>query len=546
MADAGRQTAQVGWSSNNNSMAIGPLEWEDWHKARASGDDPDHARFRENVAKVLHTPYIRRDVAAPFGAIGAKGVEDDLTPIEFMDGVLAYDSLGAVTAEERQEIIDNAAAVLMGEPLDDKSPAGQQGREMATMLLDVMKSQTPGNARALDASVSQQQFDQWQKQYGDDANFRLTENGQRNFTRQAAYDLLRAMQDGDHAPPYANNMSQGLNWIGGWFDRDASENYNDLASGPEPVGRAKVANRWWNQANMSRGTFRGDTFSDSAHFPGWSSTTGEGLGRIMSEDNSNRFARSSVPGRRFFSPSEASRNPAIQALAGLNDPSGQFSTANAIEVATKRTTPINPGLPPEEFRQLLGKREDLDQRGQHYERSFWPDVQAAKDFAIGTKTPRTWGTPLSEGVMKLPQNTLGDPMTIAFTAGTAGGGAILGGLASAGRGASTLGRMASVAKGAARGAGKGMYAAGADIITDTPYDVATEQAIGASSYGTLGEWMNAMGQPLTENSLMGGVQPGDPNLKQERDKRLRRYDDDWTDLIQKWGTAQSGYPTQKR
>jgi hypothetical protein len=545
------RTAQVGWSADNGSMAIGPLEWEDWHKARADGDNPDHEKFRTNIATVLNTPYIRRDVAAPHGAIGTRGVEDDLSPIEFMDGVLAAASMGAITKEERQEIIDNAAAVLMGEPLDGQSDAGTQGRQLATMLLDVMKSQTPGNPNALDASVSQGQFDKWSAQTGNDANFRLTENGQRNFTRQAAYDLLRTMQDGEHAPPYANSMSQGLAWVGGWFDRDTSENYNDLANNPEPLGRAKVANRWWDQANMSRGSFRGDAFSDSAHFPGWSSTTAEGLGRIMSEDTSNWMARNSVAGTRFFSPSESNRNPAIRVLAGLGDAAGDFNAANQMEVATKRTTPINPGLSPEEFRGVLAKRANLEQRGQHYERSFWPDVQAAKDRALGTKTPRTWGTPLSEGVMKLPQNTLGDPITLGVTAATAGVGSAAGAASAAAKGASTLGRLASAVRGGVTGAGRGLYAAGLDIAKDAPFDLATEQAIGAVGYDSIGEWARSLGQPLQDNAMMGDVSPDDPRLRRAREKKLNRYEQDWSELLDQWRAAtedakQYGYPVQKR
>lgn len=533
---------------------------------KSSGDDnPDLEKFRANVAKVLHTPYIRRDVAAPHGAIGTRGVEDDLTPMEFMDGVLAFNSLGAITAEERQEIIDNAAAVLMGEPLDDKSEAGQQGREMANLLLGVMKSQTPGNAKALDASVSQQQFDKWTAQSGNDANFRLTENGQRNFTRQAAYDLLRTMQEGEHAPAYADTLSRGLSWVGGWFDRDTSENYNDLANNPGPLGRAKVANRWWDQANMSRGSFRGDAFSDSAHFPGWSSTTGEGLGRIMSEDTSNWLARSAVPFQRFFSPAEAQRTPQgnvdkiggrTSLLASLNDAVGPFNTANEIDINLKRTTPINPGFSPTQFRQVLASRADLEQRGNAFERSYWPDVQKTLDAAVPTrmlyaKPERTWGTPLSESVMKLPQNTLGDPITAGVTAASAGGGAVMGALSGAGKGASALGRLASVARGGAKGAGAGLYAAGADMAKDAPFDLATEQAIGATAYDSLGDWAQSMVQPIQDNPLMGSVRPDDPELAEKRSRQIEGYNREWSQLMRMWDKAKSdakqyGYPVQNR
>jgi hypothetical protein len=522
-------------------------------------------KFRGNVAKVLHTPYIRRDVAAPHGAIGTRGVEDDLTPMEFMDGVLAFNSLGAITAEERQEIIDNAAAVLMGEPLDDKSEAGQQGREMANLLLGVMKSQTPGNAKALDASVSQQQFDKWTAQSGNDANFRLTENGQRNFTRQAAYDLLRTMQEGEHAPAYTDTLSRGLGWVGGWFDRDTSENYNDLASNPGPLGRAKVANRWWDQASMSRGSFRGDAFSDSAHFPGWSSTTGEGLGRIMSEDTSNWLARSAVPFQRFFSPAEAQRTPQgnvdkiggrTSLLASLNDAVGPFNTANEIDINLKRTTPINPGFSPTKFRQVLASRADLEQRGNAFERSYWPDVQKVLDAAVPTrmlyaKPERTWGTPLSESVMKLPQNTLGDPITAGVTAASAGGGAVMGAISSAGKGAGTLGRLASAARGGVRGAGTGLYAAGADMAKDAPFDLATEQAIGATAYDSLGDWAQSMVQPIQDNPLMGSVRPDDPKLAEKRSRQIEGYNREWSQLMRMWDKAKSnskqyGYPVQNR
>ena len=529
------------------SMAISPEEWAAHQQRQQAGEvSPDLQQFKQNVAAVMNQPIIRV-AAANDGSLASDGrrgllVDGDdnarITPAQFVGEYLDVFA-PRLPAEERGKVMGEVMARLEGSTGQVSQVAEQAiGRMMASL-----KASSPGGKYAKAEPISEQQLAEWRQQYGDQADWMLSPGSAEDFQSQAGYELLRTMQDGEHAPSYANTLSSAVSVLsGGSPDRGA-----DFYVGDAITARAKEANRLA-AARAAQPTDRPPAFRDANGKPlysDWDTRTLTGLTKAGG-DTSSWQGQMTMPMYRFFS--EWNRNP-IGRMSQLDSDSewakatggkpwslsahyqaamAPWNTTQDRDQHIERTQQvIKDGMTPEEFRQQIAlNRADAEKR-ESYESSFYPQFQRAWDRVTGDKTPRTWGTPAFEMGAQFLRKSVDSPIAVAASVPFAGAN-VARGIGAAVTSKSLIGAL----KEAGKGLGKGAASAAKVQFGDIPSDLATDQGVTAGILGS--NYWRAMTTPYADNALMGDVQPDDPNLDQKREGAEQQRQDEWFQGMRDW------------
>lgn len=382
-----------------------------------------------------------------------------------------------------------------------------------------------------------------------------------NLETQAVYDYLRAMQDGEHAPPYANMLSQAAAAVGAPFDWSGQSTNQFASMGfDNPIaGRAKVANYWLQQHDRTNEGNAAPSLRESsgtgpfpgrdAIYPSMSSSTSVGAfgngnlpGAVTGSDH--WMGRIAKPYYRLYS--EFSRNPATGVVApGAVHERGVFGpTGTDIEMGfyMDRPTPIVPrGMDPKQFQRLGEQRTADEVAGESWAAATYPLVQAK--FGVPPEQ-RTWGPNWYTTAVKSPQNVFGDATTPMFGIGGAAFGAGKSGIL-AGLKSPSLTQMGSqVAKGAGQGFRSGAYAAALDSMTDPPVDYLAENSIGYASSDQPSFLSHLMDSPK-QVEFMPNANPGEVTRGTMSQASADR-DNDFTQMQDEWNTARGRQPVKKQ
>lgn len=214
------------------SFDISPYEEQQWQANPELGyGGPEHQQYIANAVEMLDEPlipegYIRRlgfsspeQWAANFGGYqggpmtprqfltGARSIElnaahrnfvenpqDEAAVARFQAAVEAFSVPDATPANVQSNPFTDpyaasAFAALTGQ--GDKLGMGDVGRAM----IDGLRSGTTNRVFEDDPTVTQSEFAELERQYGDDANRILTEGGQENLRRERAADFFAALQN---------------------------------------------------------------------------------------------------------------------------------------------------------------------------------------------------------------------------------------------------------------------------------------------------------------------------------------------------------------
>lgn len=589
-AKGGLERAVNPWSW---SMAIDP-----YHQQQASEDglfdsDPDLRGYGKGLWTYMQErPVIYPDMVTHYREEIFGGSDLPITVEEYIrrkaDALTGmYQRLGVEV--DPGSLIQQVQGVLHGKPADKSSIAAQYADD----VLNTLQRGSASYQNPQDMTVTQEQFDQASKQVAGGSRgspeHAVPRGLQRYFSTQAVYDYMRAMQDGNHAPPYANTMSNVAAGVGTLFDwtGGAGNTFADMGFRHPLAGRASQANYWAERADsaipplrftpsMRRDAWRigadpvreqerqqavdvnrAVAFRDdggNAMYPHWSTTNMTGLfgdgtypGTNFGADHP--YGRLNSQWYRNFA--EFSRSP----IVGLVEPQETHARGVMYPARTdadmdqymNRVMPIVPaGMTREQFADFYNWRQGDEAKGEAFAETTFPDVQA--HFGV-PQDQRTWGPQWYTTLAKAPQNALGDLSYAGMTAATAGYGglsggarALAGGLARSGGKAATMGGMgalaAETATGAARGLGRGTMAAALDTAADAPADYITEQGIG---YG-LSNRDNFLGfftEAPEQSSLLPNVKPTDSirtivearnQAMGEREREYRTRIDQWNQL----------------
>lgn len=202
------------------------LDKSEWETYRGADRDlPTAKRFRQEMATIYGTMPLRVSALTKQPVSLRQSVIDD---------TIAKEGDSKKVRARAEKTADYVLRILSGETQD-----GSAQPYIDRILTDVREG-TPAFEGAQDeAFATLDQYEEWKRQARVDPNapaarFRLTEGGQANWQRQRAYDFLRSLQEGEHAPPYAAPMTgpmQAAGAIGGivtWPATAAAVNYGNL------------------------------------------------------------------------------------------------------------------------------------------------------------------------------------------------------------------------------------------------------------------------------------------------------------------------------
>ncbi len=519
--------------------------------------------FGDSELPITVEEYIRRKADALTGMYQRLGVEVD-------PGAL----------------VQQVQGVLHGKQADKSSLAAQYADD----VLNTLQKGSASYQNPHDMTVTQEQFDQASKLVAGGSQgspeHAVPRELQRYFATQAVYDYMRAMQDGNHAPPYANAMSNVAAGVGSLFDwtGGAGNTFADMGFRHPLAGRASQAMYWANRADTAippvrftpsvrRDAWRigadpireeqrqqaGDVnravaFRDAggnAMYPHWSTTNMTGLFGDGTYPGTNYgadhpYGRLNSQWYRNFA--EFSRSP----MVGLIEPQETHARGVMYPARTdadmdqhmNRVMPIIPaGMTREHFADFYDWRQGDEAKGEAFAETMYPETQA--HFGV-PKEQRTWGPQWYTTLAKAPQNALGDLSYAGMTAATAGYGGLSGGMRAFGQGLTRLGGKAATAggvgalasqtaSGAARGLGRGTMSAALDTAVDAPSDYITEQGIG---YGMSNRdnFAGFFTDTPEQSSLLPNVKPTDSirTIVQARNQAMEDRESEYRNRIDEW------------
>lgn len=508
---------------NDFSMGISPAEWNA-HAQRMQADGPsmEQQKFQRNVTEVLGQPIIRVGaakqelvVAQGTGVSLVDGEDfDRITPAKFVGEYLDVYG-GPMDDDARAQVMERVAGRLAG---TDQTP-DYMADDIIDRMMGALKESSPQGKYANMDPMPQEQLDALKQQHGDWAESMLTPGSAENFEALRGYELLRTTLDGQHAPVYADNMSNAMTFVSGFADGDSRRDFHELAFSPGPEGRFSRANR-----DYFRSRTREDEPAAFRDQDGTSRFASTGMNNIQGlvragGDMSTTVGKMSWP--LFDTFADFSRTNLGQALNGQNVDSSDWNFQQARHQAFDREQPILPaGMSREMFDwQRQGHMKDREE-GLAWGATTYPNVQQAFDNITGSKTQKTWGPPVyNDYGPNFLQNTVGNIPSAAIMASAAATGGVAGLAAGAFKPAgSTVRSLVNAGMGLGRGAAKGVGAAVASQGADLPFDTATDFGIGSTLAGP-SNYFSYMGTPEQENALLPGVDPNAMSIEELNDRR---------------------------
>lgn len=276
------------------STSISPLEWQRWYEQPEQGyGGPEHKSLIANMEQAMDIPaipegYVRQQLGEDFATAFPEHAGGDLTMRQYMAAMPAIMGInkkrefwaamrnrdvdavrkageeirlldrqqqikGQPGGERYSDLVSDVFANLTGQvyPRGEQNKLAQDG---ATMLLDALKSGTPGGEFEDAPEWTREQYEQLKQQYGDEADRMLPKGGEKNHKRLAVYELASAMQDGPHAPAGVSTYATAQNFLAGSFGTPgmgASQRFYDLTD-YAPRGRANIANERWGKTGLLR------------------------------------------------------------------------------------------------------------------------------------------------------------------------------------------------------------------------------------------------------------------------------------------------------
>lgn len=510
------------------SMGISPAEWFAHQQAqKTDGVSAEHQKFQQNIADVMGRPIIRVGAANDSSRgprLAAAGEDyDRITPAQFVGEYL--DRFASRMDEAgRGEVLSRVMSRLDGTNLE---PDGRVD-DIVGRMMDSLKESSPKGKYAKMDPMPQEQLDALKQQHGDWAESMLTPGTAENFDSLRGYELLRTTLDGQHAPVYADNLSNAMTFASGLVDGDSRRDFQDLTFSSGPEGRFSRANRDYFRSAAREGepaAFRDQ--DGTSRFASTGMNNVQGLMRAGG-DTSNAIGAASQPLYNTFS--EFTRTAPGKLLTGQVVEEGpsdsEFMAARG--QAFDREQPIQPaGMSREMFdRQLANHQQDREQ-GLAWGATTYPNVQ---QFFGGDKAQKTWGPPAyNDYGPNFLQNTVGNIPSAGIMAASAATGGVAGLAAGAFKPTSSSVRsLINAGMGLGRGTAKGVGAAAASQAADLPFDTATDLGVGSTLAGP-GNYLDYMTTPEQENALLPGVDPNSMSIEQLNDKRQNAlYDRDTT------------------
>lgn len=506
------------------SMGISPAEWFAHQEAqKTDGVSAEHQKFQQNVADVMGRPIIRVGAAndssvGPRLAVAGEDY-DRITPAQFVGEYLDRFA-GRMDEAGRGEVLSRVMSRLDGTNREPDSRVD----DIVGRMMDSLKESSPKGKYAKMDPMPQEQFDALKQQHGDWAESMLTPGTAENFDSLRGYELLRTTLDGQHAPVYADNLSNAMTFASGLVDGDSRRDFHDLTFSSGPEGRFSRANRDYFRSAAREGepaAFRDQ--DGTSRFASTGMNNVQGLMRAGG-DTSNAIGAASWPLYKTFS--EFTRTLPGKLLTGQVVEEGQSDSdfMAARGQAFDREQPIQPaGMSREMFdRQLANHQQDREQ-GLAWGATTYPNVQ---QFFGGDKAQKTWGPPAyNDYGPNFLQNTVGNLPSAGIMAASAATGGLAGLAAGAFKPTSSSVRtLINAGMGLGRGTAKGVGAAAASQAADLPFDTATDLGVGSTLAGP-GNYLGYMGTPEQENALLPGVDPNSMSIEQLNDKRQNALHD---------------------
>jgi hypothetical protein len=523
---------------NDFSMAISPTEWQAHaQRLKTEGPSMEQQKFQRNVTEVLGQPIIRVGAAKDTGVRFIDGDDfDRITPAKFVGEYLDVYG-GRMDDAARAQVLDRVAGRLSGTYLETDYMAD----DIVNRMMGSLKESSPQGKYAKVDPMPQEQLDALKQQHGDWAESMVTPGTAENFEALRGYELLRTTLDGEHAPVYADSMSNTMAFASGFVDGDSRRDFHELTFSPGPEGRFGRANRDFFRSRQREGepaAFRDQ--DGTSRFASTGMNNVQGLLRAGG-DMSTAVGRASWPLYDFFA--DFSRTNLGQALSGQDMDSSDWNFQQARHQAFDREQPILPtGMSREMFDwQRQGHMKDREE-GLAWGATTYPNVQQAFDNITGSKTQKTWGPPAyNQYGPQFLQNTVGNIPSAGIMAASAATGGLAGLAAGAFKPAgSTVRSMINAGMGLGRGAAKGVGAAVASQAGDAPIDGFTDVAIGSTLAGP-GNYLNYMGTPEQDNALLPGVDPNAMSIEELNDRRdiaTQKRDDRFFEQKFQWNKKQ--------
>jgi hypothetical protein len=441
--------------------------------------EPDAQRFRERLAQVMNESAVIRDG------------DDWRTPREYIGSDdyfnAVLDILGGQPGEYTEDQKALAEAVVQA-AVGSFSAGYMDDREGLPFT-----------------AVNQSEYDSWSNRHGLNARYMLTPEGADVQQKIADVNIMRALQSGELAPPYAQPSTAGIRGglsflrntfapFGDWTGQDEVDmkGGSGFAGQADPAGRIREAMYWDDRLRKEMqdagDEMRRPKYKDSlagANLPQYSSATLGALpGNMLGGEGI--YAQINRPFQFFF------QNP-------LELTPEERARQAEIAYRTDRVTPVIPdGADPKDWeraRNLVWQHRMGNEN--------WAAAQAPRIMnAMGLEGQ--YLSPAADSLVNLPRYWAEDAPTMAFA--SLAGLPVLEGLVKEG--------PKSLVRTAPRYAGH----LAADIKSEALPEMAMEGALNADS-GTV----SGLFEPRKENYWMGeGVSANDPNYEK---KYQQRYTD---------------------
>jgi hypothetical protein len=498
------------------SMSISPAEWQEQaQRLQADGMSMEQQKFQQNVTDVLGQPIIRVGAAKAASPMVEGDDFDRITPAQLVGKYLDYYK-PRLDQEARGMVMDQVAARLSGV---DQTPDPMVD-DIVDSMMGALKESSPQGKYAKADPMPQEQFDALKQQYGDWAESMLTPGSAENFESLRGYELLRTTLDGQHAPVYADNLSNAMAFVSGFADGDSRRDFQELTFGPGLEGRFGRANRDYFRSRTQEG--EPAAFRDQDGTSRFASTGMNNITGLMRAGGDMSTTVGAISHPLYDSFADFSRTNLGQFLGGQNVDPSDWEFQQSRRQAFDREQPILPaGMSRDVFdRQQQNHQKDRDE-GLAWGATTYPNVQQFFDNATGSKTKKTWGPPAyNDYGPNFFQNTVGNIPSAGIMAASAATGGVAGLAAGAFKPAGSAVRsMVNAGMGLGRGAARGVGAAAASQAADLPFDTATDFGIGSTIAGP-GNYFSYMTTPEQgDNALLPGVDPNSMSIEQLNQKR---------------------------
>lgn len=497
------------------SMAISPAEWQEHaQRLQAEGVSVEQQKFQQNVTDVLGQPIIRVGAAKEASPLVDGDDFDRITPAQLVGKYLDYYK-PKLDPEARGMVMDQVAARLSGV---DQTPDPVVD-DIVDSMMGALKESSPQGKYAKADPMPQEQFDALKQEHGQWAESMLTPGSAENFEALRGYELLRTTLDGEHAPVYADNLSNAMTFASGFVDGDSRRDFQDLTFGSGPEGRFGRANRDYFRSRTREG--EPAAFRDQDGTSRFASTGMNNLTGLMRAGGDMSTTVGAISHPLYDSFADFSRTNLGQFLGGQSIDPSNWEFQQSRRQAFDREQPIIPaGMSREMFdRQQQNHQKDRDE-GLAWGATTYPNVQQLFDNVTGSKTQKTWGSPAyNDYGPNFFQNTVGNIPSAGIMAASAATGGVAGLAAGAFKPAGSAVRsMVNAGMGLGRGTAKGVGAAAASQAADLPFDTATDFGIGSTLAGP-SNYFSYMATPEQDNALLPGVDPNSMSIEQLNQKR---------------------------